>query len=316
MRWAAARVDISPLALPSPEHELTDPMRGVMAAVPGAHLPDANFQHDHPLTPGGTRKPRLTDFWHGTTDVDSNGVSHTIGPSVGSTRLVPIAGSPADSATTGTPPNKDSGLSPPNGEAVPSALSHISIPPPASAPAADTYHSTTELIPEDYFGDVNIEGSTSETSPPVPVVVRSANPITEMGTMSVPALPRRVCLTRQSSSPLPVSSPREPRYPGGRVASETITSVKAGRAAKEEQMFGELGYLAPPNPPDELERRRALYKCDPTSLIQVIVMADAPYRFNIWNTGPDLNFDRIAHLAKLVFNTKGVVISLIDGNEQ
>ncbi|KAF9266548.1 hypothetical protein L218DRAFT_956321 [Marasmius fiardii PR-910] len=70
------------------------------------------------------------------------------------------------------------------------------------------------------------------------------------------------------------------------------------RAAKEEQMFHEIGYLAPPNPPDELERRRALYK------------------FNIWNTGSDLNFDRIAHLAKLVFNTKGVFISLLDGNEQ
>ncbi|KAK7454471.1 hypothetical protein VKT23_011227 [Stygiomarasmius scandens] len=70
------------------------------------------------------------------------------------------------------------------------------------------------------------------------------------------------------------------------------------RAAKEEQMFLELGYLIPPNPPDELERRRALYK------------------FNIWNTGSDLNFDRIAHLAKLVFNTKGVFISLLDGNEQ
>jgi hypothetical protein len=39
-------------------------------------------------------------------------------------------------------------------------------------------------------------------------------------------------------------------------------------------------------------------------------------RFNIWNTGPDLNFDRIAHLAKLVFNTKGVYISLVDGDEQ
>ena len=39
-------------------------------------------------------------------------------------------------------------------------------------------------------------------------------------------------------------------------------------------------------------------------------------RFNIWNTGPDMNFDRIAHLAKLVFNTKGVMVSLIDSNEQ
>jgi hypothetical protein len=32
------------------------------------------------------------------------------------------------------------------------------------------------------------------------------------------------------------------------------------RAAKEEQIFAELGYLAPPNPPDEWERRRALSK--------------------------------------------------------
>lgn len=39
-------------------------------------------------------------------------------------------------------------------------------------------------------------------------------------------------------------------------------------------------------------------------------------RFNIWNTGADINFDRIAHLAKLVFSTKGVIISLVDGHEQ
>ena len=58
-------------------------------------------------------------------------------------------------------------------------------------------------------------------------------------------------------------------------------------------MFNELGYLAPPNPPNELERRRALYK------------------YNIWNTGPDPNFDRIAHLVKLVFNTRVVIVALI-----
>jgi hypothetical protein len=39
-------------------------------------------------------------------------------------------------------------------------------------------------------------------------------------------------------------------------------------------------------------------------------------RFNIWNTGPDPNFDRIVHLAKLVFNTKMVGISLMDGTEE
>jgi hypothetical protein len=39
-------------------------------------------------------------------------------------------------------------------------------------------------------------------------------------------------------------------------------------------------------------------------------------RFNIWNTGPDPSFQRIAHLVKLVFNTKTVAISLIDENEE
>ena len=45
-----------------------------------------------------------------------------------------------------------------------------------------------------------------------------------------------------------------------RPASESTTLSHVSRSAKEEQMYSELGYLAPPNPPDELERRRALYK--------------------------------------------------------
>lgn len=63
-------------------------------------------------------------------------------------------------------------------------------------------------------------------------------------------------------------------------------------------MFLELGYVPAPYPPDELERRRALNQ------------------FNIRNSGSDMNFDRIEHLTKLVFNTKVVLISLIDSNEQ
>lgn len=47
-----------------------------------------------------------------------------------------------------------------------------------------------------------------------------------------------------------------------------------------------------------------------------VLLIDCDCRFNIWNTGPDMNFDRIAHLAKLVFSAKGVLISLVDGNEQ
>lgn len=98
---------------------------------------------------------------------------------------------------------------------------------------------------------------------------------------------------------------------------------KSGRVIKEEQLFNELGYLVPPDPYNEFERRRALYKSvavffffgffvfSPRSDSDIEVD-----RFNIWNTGPDPNFDRIAHLAKLVFNAKGVMISLIDENEQ
>jgi hypothetical protein len=99
MRLAAAHVDISPLALPSPEHELTDPMRGVTAAIPGSHsrhsslggtvaaatagsstgstTPDntttigSAFVTDHLITPGGTTsRLRLPSFWVGTTDVE------------------------------------------------------------------------------------------------------------------------------------------------------------------------------------------------------------------------------------------------------
>lgn len=40
------------------------------------------------------------------------------------------------------------------------------------------------------------------------------------------------------------------------------------------------------------------------------------YRFNIWNTGHDMNFDRIAHLVKLVFSTRIVALSLVDGTEE
>ncbi|RDB26087.1 Hybrid signal transduction histidine kinase B [Hypsizygus marmoreus] len=288
LRWAAARVDISPLALPSPEHELTDPMRGVTAVVPGSRLPDINHSATDPLTPGGTRKLRLTSFWHGTTDVETDAA-----PGVPSRLTTLVNVSPESSQDTSPVPVS----------VVPEHVrSHSKIEasiPPATAPAGA--HASDEMLSDDYFG-ASAVGAHGNTNPPrtqevatVPVVDHVTSP--EMGTMSVPALPRRVCLTRQTSSPLPIASSRDPRF-AGRVATESVTSMKSGRAAKEEQMFAELGYLAPPNPPDELERRRALYK------------------FNIWNTGPDLNFDRIAHLAKLVFSTKGVMISLIDGNEQ
>jgi hypothetical protein len=72
IRWAGARISVAPLALPSPEHELTDPMRGVNAAIPGVH-PAHGFPGS--LTPereGGLMSPgrrsRLASFWEGTVE--------------------------------------------------------------------------------------------------------------------------------------------------------------------------------------------------------------------------------------------------------
>ncbi|KAG6862008.1 hypothetical protein C0995_008195 [Termitomyces sp. Mi166 len=293
LRWAAARVDISPLALPSPEHELTDPMRGFTATLPGSHPPDIDAGPDHSNAPGGMRKPRRTSFWQGTTDVE-----HSPSALHNETLLSSLhSDSPLESTTRlSTPPQQDQPSLPPTLFDSPEHLIATSAPLPAGS----------ESPPSDYFGAYAVphgDISTSINDMPAATTVLRPSVMTYKSSSSsssstIPALPRRVCLTRQTSSPLPEASPREPPLPGGRIAQESITSIRANRAAKEEQMFNDLGYLAPPNPPDELERRRALYK------------------FNIWNTGPDLNFDRIAHLAKLVFSTKGVVISLIDGNEQ
>ncbi|KAI6133531.1 Fph type histidine kinase [Pisolithus croceorrhizus] len=288
MRVAAARVNISPLALPSPEHELTDPMRGVHAAIPGSH-PSACSPQMSQATPSSGRKTRLGSFWEGTQDVGED-VERL--PTIQASNSNSPSLSDIDEATPGTSSVDYSPWS--------------SLPHPATAPINRSPGGHSE---EDYFTvasartnsvEAHHRGPTAELSSQWRDYVtlrRDSEPI-DLNVTSAPALPRRVCLTRQTSSPLPETTARERLLPGGRSVSDTLSGYRIGRAAKEEQMFADLGYLAPPNPPDELERRRALYK------------------FNIWNTAPDINFDRIAHLVKLVFNTKIVLISLLDGTEQ
>lgn len=60
--------------------------------------------------------------------------------------------------------------------------------------------------------------------------------------------------------------------------------------------YRRFGFLPAPMGPRELERRKALYS------------------FNILHTGKDMNFDRITHLCKLMFNTKMVALSLLDAD--
>lgn len=293
MRWAAARVDISPLALPSPEHELTDPMRGITAAIPGSH-PEINTQPDYPTTPCSTRKSRLGSFWEGTTDVD--GEEMTLAGS--QPRLAPMMRIPPNEPTIDGLPTFDKSPIP----------SYDFLLPPAAysdreiSPVTGEYADNLSVSPqqESFPYDAPDSEHPSDNSkvisrppPPLPPPPLSSRPASELIT---PDVPRKVHLTRQSSSPLPASMPHEIRLSGGRVVPEGIGSGRT-RPVREEQMYTELGYLVAPYPPDELERRRALYK------------------FNIWRTGPDVNFDRIAHLVKLVFNTKGSYISLIDGHD-
>jgi hypothetical protein len=271
MRWAGARINIAPLALPSPERELTDPFRNARTAIPGLNPPDV------PLGPQSPRhRQRLGSFWEGTIDVD--GVT---GQS--SSALSSIEGSPPS-----TPPDANDSDTEPE-------------PPSASSVGASPPYVTPASVPLRGYGD-DYFGVTSVSTSPEPITtafdsMRQHEHISPgLDAAEVPSVgSRRVNSTRQTSYPPTnkTSGPSVEVSPPSRVVDAGV-----GRVPKEEAMFLELGYLAPPYPPDELDRRRALYQ------------------FNIWNTGPDINFERIEHLTKLVFSTKTVIISLIDGNEQ
>lgn len=254
LRWAAAHVSVAPLALPSPEHELTDPMRGVTAVIPGSHLVDPFPRPDpSPGSPGVLRKSRLSSFWEGTQDVEGDGKSQA-------------QPSPPQGAAPVVDPLPTKEVSPKKLTTVPLMVPLI---PPATAPIQ--HHPTTSE--DDYFGnaslnldalrydDSGVDYSNGRHEHPELLVMRqtSASPF-DSDPATVPAVPRRICLTRQTSAPLPTAALYERRIRSARPVSESSVLNLAGRSAKEEHMFSELGYLAPPNPPDELERRRALYK--------------------------------------------------------
>ncbi|KAL7421615.1 hypothetical protein Q5752_003384 [Cryptotrichosporon argae] len=152
------------------------------------------------------------------------------------------------------------------------------VPPASRVPAATA---PVEKVVEieaatDYFGAASPSHSSNEPTPQpaLPTVRRlSAEPTVQAGPPA--AEPRRA-----------PSPDRPQRIPPVATANELG------------QLYDELGWLPAPMPPNELARRKALY------------------RFNILHTNPDSNFDRIAHMAKLVFNTKIVLLALIDGEQQ
>ncbi|KAJ6468450.1 hypothetical protein C8R45DRAFT_837983 [Mycena sanguinolenta] len=322
LRWAGARVRVAPLALPSPEHELTDPMRGAGAvAIPGSHpdFPAHTSAVQTPgwdvMTPGGTRRSRLSGFWSGTADVDdsSSTTGYTYSYFGGRDGMLPtIDGSPA-TPDREHPPRTVPVPVPPSdvGSEAVAATGHIQRRlPPATAPVRHPHaHATASgaETEEDYFGAAVVARAERRRSGMGRVVVVPSTPL--HGTGPGPG-------TWGSASASPSISPSaSQQHQGGLDTSASTTTLASASASassstsalplpsstparpttRAEALFLASHHLAPPFPPDELPRRRALYK------------------FNILGTGADANFDRIAHLAGLVFGTRGVVVEVVGG---
>jgi hypothetical protein len=239
-----------------------------MAALPGAHTSEIN--PDHPITPGGTRKSRLTEFWEGTIDVEEVGSPKGSYPETKEGQLPPLA----DPTMNVAERNSDSII-----ERRKSYLSLLASAPAATAPSRAAYHGG-DVAQDDYFGNVAFEMTTqSESATDLSVTTEEVEsesdsfgnysssslqsilpdfvPTSESGISSVPAVAKRASFARQFSSPLPAAVPSgENRSFGGRV----VADIRQSRLSKEEQAYDELQYLAPPYPADEVERRRALYK--------------------------------------------------------
>lgn len=124
-----------------------------------------------------------------------------------------------------------------------------------------------------------------------------------------PRIDRNVSYTSSSSSSQQTATAaatpmhpaqRTPRSPESAIPEKEDSPelTRAPFAADIGGFYDDLGWMPAPLPPNEEARRRALY------------------RFNILGTAPDANFDRIAHLTKLVFGTRVVLISLLDSEVQ
>ncbi|KAF8591093.1 hypothetical protein K439DRAFT_1656912 [Ramaria rubella] len=311
MRLAGDGINVRPLALPSPEVELTDPFRGhtPSLALPWSHetqTPDGE-QASSLSSNETTRKLRLNSFWNVLGDVIGSPKTMLNGHGTGGAEQVSqpsglptISGSPVGSPDA-LPEDKDS-----NNDSYDGLFPPISIP-SASAPLPQTKQSSG-----DYFGLSTYRSSASqvlkdqtvqedplapqylpvfETSPAsLTSSTGSLRPPIFNRTVSEPLAPK---VTISESLPDPALD-NETFFP--RPQSEIIRPTH--RKIREELQYFQRGYLIPPTPPNEWERQKALYK------------------FNIVHTAKDANFDRIALLAKLVFNAKICLISLIDADEQ
>ena len=276
LRMAGAHVDLAPLALPSPEHELTDPMRGLNTAIPGSH-PEYESPEDGKATgrdrdrkakfkprshlneviqdgdesaysPGGTKKrlsarmESLKEFWGGTQDVDPKygGMTPPAELRVGKARSQPAA-TEVESADY---------------------FSHQSVPPSQKfhEPSVDYSDAIRSVPVSSSFVEVDIRQNARlarQTSAPLPIsiagIITSAS-VPPMSTENLGCSADGSARLSQVSSEILMSG----QVSTPSTAPEGTTAIVPTQ--KDEYVYHQSGYLQPPSPPDETDRRRALYK--------------------------------------------------------
>lgn len=164
---------------------------------------------------------------------------------------------------------------------------------PVSTPHEGT-HKAFSISPPAFRGGAlsRIPAATA----PIEKVTEAESAFDYFGSISAPHYERLNSSTSHSSSSqtekgTPAAVPAVAESPPFQLPSIALPKDIA-------DIYDHVGWLPAPIPPDELDRRKALY------------------RFGILHTAKDINFDRIAHMAKLVFNTKIVLIALTDSDTQ
>ena len=175
---------------------------------------------------------------------------------------------------------------------------------PVSTPSEHPHKRTSPLMNR---GGVTAHRIPAATAP-IERVAEAESSVDYFGSIAAPHYERQQSSTSHSSSSQTVTERGTPAV--GTSASNKNSAPPSARGSPDFQLppiaypqdvgaiFEKVGWLAAPVPPQELERRKALY------------------RFGILHTAKDINFDRIAHMAKLVFNTKIVLIALTDTDTQ
>jgi hypothetical protein len=323
-----------PLGAPSPERELLDPMASAMN--PESERLKARKNSSSSDSSMYLRPSSRTHLNPADIDRESKGEGSASRRDVVGTVLSTIAASPATTPNESHPdsrvePSPSRGFGPPISQPRSSwynGLSSKTIP-PASAPIDWQRNDGMSTI-NDYFGSAAVHqyettpslpsGGTDAIYPPslnsrsssTQTIRRYSNSgskpmdssaladseeegdqhhsVTPLGSTK-PRLTNHASYDRSSSRPVP---PSTMMFDGRADLQARPRSRRASRALSFEEHYLEKGYLRAPLPSNDLQRRKALY------------------RFKLLHTAQDANFDRIAQLAKLVFSTRIVLISLVD----